>query len=65
MTDYSKIYAEITAFRLRKQMSVSALARWVGVDHNVLRRTLAGETQPHDYNRLAIMKFYNDNVAKH
>ena len=73
MTDDSKIYAEINEFRLRKQMGVSALARWIGVNHHVVRRTLAGQSEPHDYHRQAFIQFYhdnivplyNDNVAKH
>lgn len=59
MTDRYNI---LDLYRIEKRMSYAELARRIGVSDNVLKRTLRGETTPHDYNEASFNDFIENNV---
>lgn len=53
-------YTALNRFRISKHMTMIAFAEWVKLDLSVVRRTLLGITEPHDYHKVVFDDFYKE-----
>ena len=53
-------YTALNRYRLKKKMSLTAFAKKLGLSIDVVRRTLLGITEPHDYHKEVFDQFYRD-----
>ena len=51
-------YTVLNRFRIKSHLSMSAFAKELGLNIDVVKRTLRGETEPHDYNKEAFDRYY-------
>ena len=57
-------YTALNRYRLSRKMSMAAFAKELGLSIDIVRRTLYGISQPHDYNKEVIDKYYKTNQTE-
>ena len=53
-------YTALNRYRLINNMSMTDFAKLIGLDYFMVRKTLLGMTEPHDYNRVVFDKYYHE-----
>ena len=51
-------YTLLNHYRLRKHMTMTAFSKEIGLCIDVVRRTLFGISEPHDYHKIVFDEFY-------
>jgi hypothetical protein len=55
-------YENLNKYRIRRRNSIRSLAKEIGINNQLLRRTLRGETRPRDYNAAAIDRWMDEHA---
>lgn len=57
-------YTALNRYRLSRKMSMTAFAQEIGLSIDIVRRTIFGVTEPHDYNKEVFDQYYKTHQAE-
>jgi len=53
-------YSLLNQYRIKKRMSMKQFARELGLDYFMVRKTLLGLSEPHDYNKVVFDEYWRE-----